>query len=669
MKSQLPFFVFCCVLVLGNKTTIAEDLTCLKSEENGSGKPITWYEQLQNDARAALDRRTEKLAQLKSADQILAYQNTMRETMIRQLGGFPQRNPLNAQVVGQLQRNGYRIEKVMFESQPMHHLTGNLYIPEGKGPFPGVIVSSGHSRTAKTADYNQRFGIILAQHGMVALCYDPIGQGERSQMLTAEGKPRHNGTTLEHNLVGTGSILVGKNTATYRIWDAMRSIDYMETRVEVDPKRIGMTGCSGGGTLTSYVMALDPRVLCAAPACYLTTFRHLIDTIGPQDAEQNIFSQLSYGLDHPDYVIMRAPKPTLISSTSGDFFDIRGSWENFRQAKQIYARLGASERIDLVEADGGHGVQPANLAAIAQWMRRWLTGHDTTIQPVDFKDFDIRPESELLCTEKGQVLLMRGERSVFDLNAEIENVLKTPRETNWKKANREQQIDMVRKAAGIRPLAQLAAPTSNKAGKVERDGYHIDKLVIHHGEGVPLPALTFHPVDPDESAYLYVHDGGKAADGAVGGPIEKLVKEGYVVVSVDLRGQGETEQGKPDSLLGDLKTFSLAYLLGQSVVGSHAEDILAAGKWTADYKSQKPRNVHLIAVGPTGVAALHAAALNPDLFTTVTLRDSPRSWSEMTGSAEGAKWLTTTVHDALRTYDLPDLMQMLPAGKLYPKPK
>ncbi len=664
MNTQLRLVIFCLALLLRRETAIAEDLTCLKSEVDGTGQRVTWYQNLQKEAYAALDRRSEKVAKLKTTDQILAYQKSLREFMIQQLGGFPIRNPLNGQVVGQLERNGYRIEKVIFESQPNHHVTGNLYVPVGSGPFPGVIVSSGHSRTAKTAEYNQRFGIILAQHGMVALCYDPIGQGERSQILTADGNPQFSETTLEHYRVGTGSILVGKNTATYRVWDAMRSIDYLESRAEVDPKRIGMTGCSGGGTLTSYVMALDDRVVCAAPACYLTTFRRLIDTIGPQDAEQNIFGQLTFGLDHPDYVIMRAPKPTLISSTTGDFFDIGGSWDNFRQSKRVYTRLGSSERVDLVEAEGGHGVQPANLAAIAQWMCRWLVGQDKAVPVVDFKEFDIRPESELLCTEKGQVLLLPGERSVFDLNAEIEKGLAAQREMIWKSANREQHLDMVRKAAGIRPLSQLTEPTSNKSGKVQRDGYHIDKLVIHHGVGVPLSALTFHPVDPAESAYLYLHDGGKEADGAVGGPIEKLVREGFVVVSVDLRGQGETAEGKPDSLFGDLKTFSLAYLLGKSVVGANAEDILAAGKWAADYKSKKPREVHVIAVGRTGVAALHAATLTPDLFTTVTLRGTPKSWSAIAGSAEDAKWLTATVHGGLQTYDLPDLLQSLPAGKV-----
>ncbi|MFM7837278.1 MAG: alpha/beta hydrolase family protein, partial [Planctomycetaceae bacterium] len=170
--------------------------------------------------------------------------------------------------------------------------TANLYLPAASGPVPAVVVSSGHSRTAKTADYNQRFALQMVRLGMAALCFDPIGQGERSQILNEQHGPEHEGTTTEHFLVGVGSILVGRNTATYRLHDAMRAVDYVCSRPEIDPQRIGFTGCSGGGTMTSYIMALDERIVCAAPACYITTFRRLIETIGPQDAEQNIFGQV-----------------------------------------------------------------------------------------------------------------------------------------------------------------------------------------------------------------------------------------------------------------------------------------------------------------------------------------------------------------------------------------
>lgn len=652
----------------------AEDLTCLKTEirdRDGQGdaqvdEPPTWYARLQATAHEAFARRMQRFEQLKTAEQIAGYQMDLRSFFIAQLGGLPERTPLNSETVGQIQLDGYRIEKVIFESQPHHHVTANLYLPEdGSEKFPGVVVSSGHSRTAKTADYNQRYGILLARYGMAALCIDPIGQGERSQLLSAEGLPQVAGTTHEHLMMATGSILVGRNTATYRVWDAMRAIDYLQSRPEIMPERIGMVGCSGGGTLTSYVMALDDRVACAAPSCYLTTFGHLIDSIGPQDAEQNIFAQLAFGLDQPDYVLLRAPRPTLISSTTEDFFDIRGSWETFRQSKRIYTRLGAPQRVDLVEAEGKHGVQPANLAATVQWMRRWLLGKDEPVPVEPFSAFKTLPERDLLCTGQGQVLALPGELSVYDLNAERAKALAAQRQSRWAAMDHQQRAAALRKLLGIDPKANAAKPTSNKAGKVERDGYHIDKLVIHTESGVPLPALTFHPEEPGDEAYLYLHDGGKAADGAVGGPIEDLVKKGFVVVSVDLRGQGETANGKPDAALGDWRTFYLAYLLGQSVVGAHAEDISSAADWVANYQTQQPRAVHLVAVGRTAVAALHAAALrdkNP--FASITLKDAPRDWTSIASSAAQAGQLTTTVHGALSLLDLPDLVEWIGPEKV-----
>ena len=390
-------FVLSAALCLGSFAAASDHidparLTCLTEEQRAAS---LFYPHLQRQAYAALDRRDAAFEALRTDEEIHDYQTRLREFFVDRLGGFPQRTPLEARTVRTVDADGYRIENVIFASRPNHQVTANLYLPDGPGPFPGVVVSSGHSRTGKTADYNQRFGAALAVGGMAALCFDPIGQGERSQILTEAGAPQFSGTTTEHFLMGVGSILVGRNTATYRAWDAMRAIDYLQSRPEIDPRRIGMTGCSGGGTMTSYVMALDDRVTCAAPACYLTTMRRLVETIGPQDAEQNIFGQIAGGLDQPDYVLLRAPRPTLISATTGDFFDIRGTWDNYRQAKRLYGRLGLPEHVDLVEVEGEHGVQPRNLATIVRWMRRHLLNRDDV---VPIREYEVRTPEELLCT-------------------------------------------------------------------------------------------------------------------------------------------------------------------------------------------------------------------------------------------------------------------------------
>jgi cephalosporin-C deacetylase-like acetyl esterase len=639
-----------------------EDLQCLKPQPGAPPASTLLYASLQEQAYAALDRRRTKYEELKTEPQIQAYQQRLRSVFTEQLGGFPERTPLNARVVGKLAADGCQVEKVIFESQPGHHVTANLYLPAGSPPYPAVLVSSGHSRPGKAADYNQRFGVMLARHGMAALCYDPIGQGERSQILTPDGKPQFSGTTQEHFLIGVGSILVGKNTATYRVWDAIRAIDYLTSRADIDPRRIGFTGCSGGGTLASYVMALDGRVTCAAPSCYLTTFRRLIETIGPQDAEQNIFGQLTLGLDQPDYVLMRAPLPTLISSTTGDFFDIQGTWDNYRQAKRIFARLGFPERVDLVEAEGGHGVQPANLVGITRWMRRWLMAKDDAITLDSIKTLS---ESELQCTDKGQVLLLPGERSVFELNGEIDDRLASQRREIWDKSSNAEALAKVRKIIGVRKLADIPTANMIETGHVDRDGYHIDKFVLKTDSAIPLPGLTYHPVQPQRDAYLYLHEDGKVADGHPGGPIEKLVKGGSVVVAIDLRGIGETSNGKTDVLLGDWKNYYLAYLLGQPLLGLHTEDAIIGSQFVANYKTKTPRRVHLVGVGRAGIAALHAAALEPDLFASVTLRRTLPSWSSVVRQPVPQGLLTTTVHGALHTYDLSDLVRSLDPNKIH----
>lgn len=636
----------------------ADDLAVLQPEPGRLAPSSLVYSHLQQQAYAALDRRREAFEQLESSGELQQWQERRREFFVAMLGGFPEGTPLNAEIVGTLDGDGYRVEKVIFESRPRHHVTAALFLPEGEPPYPAVLVACGHTRSAKAAEYNQRMCILLARNGIAAFCYDPIGQGERSQFLTAEGEVEHSGTTTEHFLIGVGSILVGTNTAQFRVYDGMRAVDYLASRPDIDAERIGCTGCSGGGTESSYLMALDERIACAAPACYLTTFRKLIETIGPQDAEQNIFGQLAFGMDHPDYVIMRAPRPTLIVSTTGDYFDIGGAWDTFRQAKRFYGWMGFPERVDLSESPGGHGVREPGRVAMVRWMRRWLLGKDDAITDADARIFS---EEELRCTPEGQVLLLPGERSVFDLNAERAAELATGREALWKKSRREEVRGRIRELAGIRPDDAIPALRARKAGSVERDGYRIDKLLLEREGEVPLPALRFVPKENRGEPCLYLHGEGKRVDAAAGGAIETLIREGHTVLAVDLTGIGETNSGGQRHPVGaDWKTYYLAYLLGRSMAGIRAEDVLASARLLSE--EQNGAKVRLIAVGEAGVPALHAAALAPERFAAVELRRVLHSWEDVVRNPDASDQLINTVHGALAVYDLPDLRRL--AGRV-----
>ena len=156
--------------------------------------------------------------------------------------------------------DGFRIEKLAYESLPGFWVTANLYAPaDGEGPFPAVLLAPGHEASGKQSQYS--FGVNLARNGIVALAIDPLGQGERLQYFDPERKASIiGGSTGEHGEANIPAMLVGENIARYFINDSMRAIDYLIARPDVDAKRIGALGCSGGGTSTAYLGALDPRL-------------------------------------------------------------------------------------------------------------------------------------------------------------------------------------------------------------------------------------------------------------------------------------------------------------------------------------------------------------------------------------------------------------------------
>lgn len=609
-------------------------------------------------AHQALDARVEAYEQLETADDIAAYQAAKHAKFVELLGGFPERTPLNPRIAGTGEGDGYRYEKVIYESRPGFFVTAVLFLPaSGSAPYPAVLFPCGHSAEGKAEEAYQRACIMLARHGMAALAYDPIGQGERGQILTADNKQQF-GSTIEHTLVGVGSILLGTNTATYRIWDGIRSIDYLESRDDIDASRLGCTGNSGGGTLTSYLMALDPRVAVAAPSCYVTSFRRLFDTIGPQDAEQNIFGFLAHGLDHADYLNLRAPKPTLVCCATRDFFDIQGTWDTFREAKRTYTRLGLPERVAIAETDEEHGFTVHLRCAMVQWMQRWLKGVD---EPIDEPDFPVLSVDELQCTPAGQVLLLEGARSVFDINAALEEECAFQRDSFQQRVGKEGLLERVRQLIAVPSDKALPEATVEVVDQIDRGEYSIRKLLLRTEPGIVLPALAFMPSASTKEPVLYLHGDGKHVDAQPGDPIETLVRDGHIVLAPDLRGIGESENhqrtyGWEEWFGPDWVEYFRAYQLGKSYVGMRVEDILTLARFLPPYVNTQS-GVRLVARAEAVIPAVHAAALEPNLFTSVEFDKDVPSWSKTAQTPITYNQLVNTVHGALQTYDWTDLIR------------
>ena len=595
---------------------------------------------LRKQVHAAMDARLKELEEaLQSPAALAAYQGKRKNFLRWTLGEMPARTPLNARVTGVLREEGFTIEKVLFESRPGFYVTANVYRPSGKGPFPAVLHPCGHSANGKAYREYQKANRLLAQHGFVVLCYDPIGQGERRQLVNADGrlplKP-----TSEHAVLGPAPILLGGGLGRWMVWDGVRALDYLAGRPEVDAKRLGCMGNSGGGNLTSFLMAYDDRIVAAAPGCFMTTHRRKNEKPGPGDAEQNLFAQIRKGFDHPDFILTRAPRPTLILAATADFVPIEGTWEAFRQAQRAYTVLGHPERVALVEANEKHGFSRRLREGAARFFARWLQGRIIEINEPE--NVPVRTDAELQVTPKGQVLLMKNAQSIFDWFATDEKQWAAQRQPLTR--DRLQQITGIRRAAELPPMEGLMF-----LRKVDQprpmmwepeEGIHLP--AVHWPEGDQVPVLIT-PAEGLNSAL-------PAAD--------KLRAAGHPVMIVDLRDLGETATRNWRFPGAD---WYISYLLGRSFLAMRTEDILQCAKWLAEH--HKTPTVHLIAHGETTTAAQHADALEPKLIGRLTLHGDLASWKTLMTDRRANRHLHTIHPRALQHYDLPDLKQLQAGGK------
>ena len=450
-------------------------------------------------------------------------------------------------------------------------------------------------------------------------------------------------------MAGIGALLVGRSTAGYRVWDGIRGLDYLASRPEIDARRLGCTGCSGGGTLTSYLMALDERMVAAAPSCYITSLERLFATIGPQDAEQNITGQVAFGMDHADYLALHAPRPALLCASTRDFFDIQGTWTTFREAKRVYGLLGHPERVDIIEANETHGYPRAHREAMLRWMRRWLSGTDDA--PTE-GEIDIAKDADLQCTRTGQVLSDLGGKSVFDLNAERETELARRRSEFQAKHGKTGLLGEVRRLIALSD--RIAPARREDRGEIKRDGSTVRKLVFTTEPGIEVPALLFTPEKADASAPLTVVIGYDKKE-AIGpeGPVEGLLKKGRRVLVADLRGMGETapEARRAGPLGALVHEAFLSLHLGRPLLGQRVGDLLAV---IAAMASESPGGISLVGHGTAGPIALHAAAFEPTIVA-LSLDGAITSWADVVRTPLTVDQLQSVVPGALAFYDLPDL--------------
>jgi len=609
-----------------------------------------------NEVTARWDRER---ARITTPAQVEARNRAVREKMIRMIHGLPERNPLDPVTVSSFERNGYRVENVMFQSRPNFWVTGNLYIPTtGRGPFPGIISPCGHYDDARMNPEYQSAYINLVLGGFVVLAYDPVGQGERRQYWNPSTNATEvGGPTTEHSMAGQLLLLVGEDLTHYRIWDGMRSIDYLLTRTEVDPKRIGCAGHSGGGTLTRFIAAIDTRVQCAVINEGGTANRWPLELrpesrVGPSDVEQNLFPGAALGVDNVDMHVAVAPRPLLCL--------IEDYSPRFNQAaEQIrlrYQQLGVANRFATEEAADPHAWTPKLRIATTRWFSRWF--YDKPGPEVE-PDFATEPAQKLYCTPNGSIRYSNKGETIYTLIAKKVAALPPERTITREKLRDLLRLPEYRGDLGVRTLVTT-----------ERKAYRIEKIEFISEPGVYIPAWVFVPSKPDaaRTALLYVHESGKEIDGGEFGRLEKLVRGGELIVAIDVRGVGGTrpphpqpsDRRDPFTHLFDVETAMayLAWYLDQSLLGMRVHDVIRAVDYSLTRQDVSREKVRVTARGAGAVWSLFAAALDSRV-ASMTAERMLLSYKTLASSDRYLHNASVFLKDGLLHTDLPQVAALI----------
>jgi cephalosporin-C deacetylase-like acetyl esterase len=591
---------------------------------------------LRRRAEAQFRRREREREALTSIAAFEEHRARVRQSFLEAIGGLPERrSPLRARCTGVIDRGGYVIEKLVYESLPEFYVAAALYLPRGlDAPAPAVLFVCGHSDLGKAYPTYQAVAVDLVTNGFVVLAMDPPGQGERFQYFDVEtGRRVIGGCTTEHTHAGLQFLLQGASIARHFIWDGIRAVDLLCERPEVDPQRIGLTGNSGGGTQAAFLMMAEPRFAAAMPCTFIMTLESYLKTGQSQDSEQIVRGAIGYGPDHDDYLTQMAPKPVLVGAAAFDYFPIEGAMEAVARARRVYALYDAARQIDLTVAPTRHAYSPHLREAAVRWFTRHLMGRES-----DFRtgDPETLPSEALNCTEGGQVLAeFPGSRTLFDLNRERLAQSGAPGATV-------DQQTLRRSVAGLLgvPLEARSAPIYPRVLREEVvEGYPCEKLFFFSAPEIVVTGVMIHPRSNGSAVQtdLLLLEGGTSEMPAQRPRLERLLEASHRVFVFDVRGTGAVATrpvspgGVDDPHRTEYKLGCDAMMLGISTLGLRVYDVLRG----LDYLRSRPdvdsERIGLHGVGTGALFAFFAAALE-DGWCELTVEDMLCSYRHLAES-------------------------------------
>lgn len=602
-------------------------------------------------ARQAYEKRNSEVARLTTHEAIVARQQWARKTFWDLSGGEPQRTPLGPRVTGSLTRPGYRLEKIVYESRPGVVVAANLYLPTAGGsPRPGVLFQMGHSLNGKANDGYQKCCQGLARLGFVVLAFDPMGQGERTYYPGANGVTRLRSADEEHTYPGKQMLLTGDTATRFQVWDAVRSLDYLASRPEVDPKRLASTGQSGGGTLTMMLACVDER-LAAAAVCSGNTENVACANFDPpgatDDAEQDFIGSGAAGFDRWDMLYPFAPKKLMILVSAKDWFGtysptyISNGWEEFQKLKRVYRTLDREDALTWGDSPLPHGLSYSPRLRVYNFMLQALTGEDRRVT----REPEVHPEADrdLWVGPSGNVIRDFASTTPFALTRARAAEIKTPA-----------------RAGDLERVLQLERPPArSKArvlGTVPSGDLNISAIGVQSAPEVTVPAWLFIPPQKRQGTILLLDERGRNLHWREGELCEQLAGRGHTVCAADLRGIGdlrpEVGRGNPAQTTehsGEEAYAWASLILGRTLLGQRVADILALSEALAEYGA-----VSIAANGRLTLPALFAAALDKRI-ESLYLAGGIISYRHVVETENYKAPLSNLFFDALAQTDLPQV--------------
>jgi cephalosporin-C deacetylase-like acetyl esterase len=613
--------------------------------------------------RSISDDRAFDLELISNAPELMEYQQRIRRVIKSAFSPRPKKTPLNPKITGTLQRNGYRIEKILFESRPDCMVSANLYVPDKiSGKAPGVIAPCGHSENGKACDLYQAFCQRLVQSGFVVLIYDPFNQGERDQYALLTEREPVRSCCPAHNMMGKQLELLGEFFGMWRVWDGIRALDYLLTRPEVDPKRIGLTGNSGGGTLTTWLWAVEDRFTMAAPGCFVTTFLHNLENELPADNEQYPPGVIGGGLDMADFFIVQAPKPVILLGQKYDYFDRRGFLETYEELQKIYGILKAPKKnLSYNLGPQGHGYSVHNQEAMVEFFCR-----HAKMKPVKVEETEVLDEKELYATPDGNVI-RAGSKPIYEMIAEKADEL----------VNKRKSLGVVTLKNRLKKLLNIPtvySPHYRVLRPTHIDGQTFARYAIETESNIQAimkkrmenPQYSY-SLDVDETIHLYLPHLSSEED-IKNDPLAVSLKKSHELYAFDVRGFGES---MPEDINQFLHPYGMDYmfhghgiLLDKSYLGRRVYDVLTT---ITLLEEEGAKAVHLYGRGQGAIIALFAGVLH-DNIASVTLKNAPVSYDSWTHSPIVLWPSANFLRGVLKEFDLTDCMKAIESKLTVIKP-